>query len=83
MAKIKTKFEQQEEDQKNIEATLEQIAMKGLLKEIAEATQNIHKGNEVTLLKDWTHPNGKVKKAGVVLTVDGELYKELKENKFI
>lgn len=79
----KTKFEQQEADQKAVQATLEQIAMQGLLKEIAEATQNIHKGNEVALLKDWTHPNGKVKKAGVVLTVDGQLYNELKENKFI
>jgi hypothetical protein len=40
-------------------------------------------GIEITLIKDWQHPAGKLKKKGTKLIVTSGLKKELEEGGFI
>jgi hypothetical protein len=85
MGKRKPNFEEQKaqkEEQKALDF-IEQLAAQGMLKEMASIPKNENKGEEVTLIKEWTHPCGRLKQVGSKLIVDLALKKELEQGKFI
>lgn len=85
MAKRKLTFEEEQEkmQQEKAEQFLENLAVSGMLKELAEATKNVHGGDVVVLVKEWQHPCGKIKAIGTEISVDPELREELIKGKFI